>query len=140
MYEYENGSRLFSNTRQQAGCKNEISAIALGQRGRAVISEGGMRITGENAWEEKGRDNPFYQTEHDELFASIRKGVPINNGEYMAKSSLLAIMGRMAAYTGKEITWEQAMNSKEDLSPPRYAWDQPIQDPPIAIPGQTKFH
>ena len=60
----------------------------------------------------------MYQTEHDELFASIRNGKPINNGEYMAKSTLLAIMGRMAAYTGQQITWEMAMNSKEDLSPP----------------------
>ena len=65
----------------------------------------------------------MYQTEHDELFASIRAGKPINNGEYMAKSTLLAIMGRMAAYTGQEITWEMALNSKEDLTPPRYDWD-----------------
>ena len=65
----------------------------------------------------------MYQTEHDELFASIRNGKPINNGEYMAKSTLLAIMGRMAAYTGQEITWEMALNSKEDLSPGRYDWD-----------------
>ena len=54
----------------------------------------------------------MYQTEHDELFASIRSGKPINNGEYMAKSTLLAIMGRMAAYTGQEITWEMALNSQ----------------------------
>ena len=59
----------------------------------------------------------MYQTEHDELFASIRSGKPINNGEYMAKSTLLAIMGRMAAYTGQEITWEMVLKSKENLSP-----------------------
>ena len=59
----------------------------------------------------------MYQTEHDELFASIRNGKPINNGEYMARSTLLAIMGRMAAYTGQEITWEMAMNSKEVARP-----------------------
>ena len=81
----------------------------------------------------------MYQTEHDELFASIRGGKPINNGEYMAKSTLLAIMGRMAAYTGQAITWEQALNSKEDLSPPRYDWDVPLPVPPVAMPGQTKF-
>ena len=81
----------------------------------------------------------MYQAEHDELFASIRAGKPINNGEYMAKSTLLAIMGRMAAYTGQVITWEQALNSKEDLSPPRYDWDVKLPVPPVAIPGQTKF-
>ena len=53
----------------------------------------------------------MYQVEHDELFAGIRTGKPLNNGEYMAKSTMLAIMGRMATYTGQEITWEQAMNS-----------------------------
>ena len=59
--------------------------------------------------------------------------------EYMAKSTLLAIMGRMAAYTGQVITWEQALDSEEDLSPPRYDWDVPLSVPPVAIPGQTKF-
>ena len=81
----------------------------------------------------------MYQTEHDELFASIRAGKPINNGDYMAKSTLLAIMGRMAAYTGQEITWEMALNSKEDLSPPAYDWKVKLPDPPVAIPGVTKF-
>ena len=97
-----------------------------------------MWIKGENAWENREKDNNFYQAEHDELFASIRNGKPINNGEYMCKSTLVAIMGRMAAYTGQEVTWEQAMNSKEDLSPPKYAWG-PLTERPIAIPGQTKF-
>jgi hypothetical protein len=64
----------------------------------------------------------MYQNEHDDFFASIRKGTPINNGNYMAKSTMLAIMGRMAAYTGEEITWEQAMNSKEVLGPKEYEW------------------
>ena len=81
----------------------------------------------------------MYQTEHDELFAGIRAGRPLNNGEYMARSSLLAIMGRMAAYTGQAITWEQALNSRENLSPPSYAWDVRLPDPPVAVPGATPF-
>jgi hypothetical protein len=80
----------------------------------------------------------MYQTEHDELFASIRAGKPINNGEYMSLSTLLAIMGRMAAYTGQLITWEQALESQEDLTPAKYEWG-PIATPAIAMPGQTKF-
>ena len=79
------------------------------------------------------------QAEHDALFASIRRGEPINNGQYMAKSTLLAIMGRMAAYTGQVITWEQALGSEESLSPAQYDWDVPLSVPPVAIPGQTKF-
>ena len=66
----------------------------------------------------------MYQVEHDELFAGIRDGKPLNNGEYMAKSTMLAIMGRMATYTGQEITWEQAMNSQQDLSPSKYEWGE----------------
>ena len=77
---------------------------------------------------------------NDELrLASIRNGKPIYNGEYMARSTLLAIMGRMAAYTGQEITWEMAMNSKETLSPSRYDWDAQPPSVEVAIPGQTRY-
>lgn len=138
IYEYADGARLFSHCRQQAGCSNDISARVLGSLGTADISERRQVITGPNAWETRGRDNNFYQTEHDELFAGIRKGTPINNGDYMAKSSLLAIMGRMAAYTGQSITWDEAFNSKEDLTPPKYEWG-PLETPSVALPGVTKF-
>jgi hypothetical protein len=84
------------------------------------------------------RDDDMYQNEHNELIASIRSGKPINNGDYMTKSTLLAIMGRMATYTGKTITWEMALNSKEDLRPPKYEFG-PLPVPPVAKPGVTKF-
>src|SRR5690606_12259662 len=124
VYEFASGAKLFSNTRQMAGCKGDISASAVGTKGTARISERrrGLTINNPDRWTYEGPDNNIYQTEHDELFASIRSGQPINNGEYMAKSSLLAIMGRMATYTGQEITWEQAFNSQEDLSPEKYEW------------------
>jgi len=140
VYEYEDGTKLFSNTRQMPGCKNDMSAAAAGSKGRAFISEGrkGLRITGEVNWTYEGPENNIYQTEHDELFASIRKGQPINNGRYMALSTMLAILGRMVTYTGQMITWEQAINSKEDLSPPKYEWG-PLPTPPVAMPGITKF-
>ena len=81
--------------------------------------------------------NNMYQTEHDELFASIRAGKPINNGEYAASSTLLAIMARMAAYTGQVITWEMAMNSKE--AGPRGIRVGRCSAAPVARPGVTKF-
>jgi hypothetical protein len=56
----------------------------------------------------------------------------------MAHSTLLAIMGRMATYTGQQVTWEQALQSREDLSPPNYEWG-PAPDAPIARPGITKL-
>ena len=81
----------------------------------------------------------MFLTEHEELFASIRRGTPINNSDYMARSTLLAIMGRMAAYTGQEITWEMALNSREVLSPSRYDWDAQPPVAQVAVPGQTRF-
>jgi predicted dehydrogenase len=138
VYEYANGARLFSNCRQQAGCHNDMSCQVLGSKGTAEISERQPAILTDAPWRYRGPNNNIYQTEHDELFASIRNGKPINHGEYMAKSTLLAIMGRMATYTGQLITWEQAMNSREDLTPQKYEWGS-IPAPPVALPGVTQF-
>jgi len=142
VYEYADGTRLISSCRQQENCSNDMSAEVICSDGSAVLSDGkkGLVITDKNGRRPyTGRTNKMYQTEHDELFASIRSGKPINNGDYMAKSTLLAIMGRMAAYTGQAITWDMAMNSKEDLTPPKYDWDIALPAPPVAKPGFTKF-
>ncbi len=141
VYEYDSGVKLFSNCRQQKSCKNDISAHVIGAKGRADLSEHrkGLVIKTASDWYYTGPANDMYQTEHDELFRAIREGKPINNGEYMAKSTLLAIMGRMAAYTGQLITWEMALHSKEDLTPSKYDWNLKLPVPPVAMPGQTKF-
>ncbi|MDF1744110.1 MAG: gfo/Idh/MocA family oxidoreductase, partial [Gimesia sp.] len=83
------------------------------------------------------QDLPYVQ-EHAALFKSIRTDSPICNGEYAANSSLMAIMGRMASFTGKSITWEQARNSKEDLTPAEYTFG-PLNVAPVALPGKTQF-
>jgi predicted dehydrogenase len=138
IYEYANGAKLFSNCRQQPRCHSDMSSHVFGEKGTAEVSENRLQILSDHPWKHNGKDNDFYQAEHNELFAGIRNGKPINNGEYMAKSTLLAIMGRMATYTGQEIKWEQALNSKEDLSPKRYGWDAEPPPSPIAVPGITK--
>lgn len=141
VYEFANGAKFFSLCRQQAGCKNDMSAYVMGTKGTGTINENkdGLKLQGAQKWQYAGKHENMYQQEHNELFAGIRSGKPINNGEYMCKSTLLAIMGRMATYTGQLITWEMAMNSKEDLSPTKYAWDAAPPASPIALPGQTKF-
>ncbi len=143
-YEYENGVRVYSHCRRQAGCTNDISDHLLGTKGRCNLMK--YRIEGETNWRYEGPKPNGFIAEHEALFTSIRAGRPVNNGLYMAHSTMWAILGRMATYTGKTITWEQAMNSKEDLSPERYAWDaQPPILPdengnyPLALPGVTKF-
>lgn len=140
-YEFAGGPRLYSTCRQMAGCTNDMSVQVLGTRGTAHISERRLTIDAADSsrsWQHRGKDNNFYQTEHDELFAGIRSGKPLNNGEYMALSTLLAIQGRMSAYTGKAITWEQTLESQEDLTPAAYEWG-PLPEPPVAVPGMTKF-
>jgi predicted dehydrogenase len=141
VYEYASGARLYSTCRQMAGCDGDMSVQALGTSGIADLSEKRKSIRSQNAgqsWSRQDKDRNFYQIEHDELFASIRNAKPINNGEYMAYSTLMAVMGRMSAYTGKAITWEQALQSKEDLTPPRYDWG-PMPEPTVATPGVTQF-
>ena len=138
VYEWADGLKLFAYCRQQDGCASEVSDFVIGTKGTAEIMK--HQITGENPWKSKidPRQDDMYQNEHDELFASIRKGEPINNGDYMTKSTLLAIMGRMSTYTGQVITWEMALNSKEDLTPAKYEFGD-IATPPVAHPGVTKF-
>jgi predicted dehydrogenase len=147
VYTYANGVRCFSMCRQQDGCAQDVSDHIFGTKGVCDIeanrSESAIRLHGSRQpiWRHRagrhGTDD-MYQNEHDELFASIRSGKPIHNGDYMTKSTLMAIMGRMATYTGREITWEMALHSREDLTPPRYEFG-PLPVPPVAMPGVTKF-
>jgi len=139
VYDYPNGVKCFSYCRQQAGCASETKDYILGTRGRCEMMA--HTITGENPWrfrQARSQRGDMYQNEHNELFASIRSGNPINNGEYMAKSTLMGIMGRMVCYTGQAITWEQALSSREDLTPSRFEWG-PMPVPPVARPGITQF-
>ena len=80
----------------------------------------------------------MYQQEHDEMFAGIRSGNVLWTGDAMCNSTMMAIMARMAAYTGQTITWEQAWKSQEDLVPKQLALG-PIAMPPVAVPGVTKL-
>jgi predicted dehydrogenase len=138
IYEYKNGAKLFATCRQQAGCAGDISATIYGTKGIAYFSSRESYIQIDKRERYEGERNEIYQIEHNELFASIRRNDVINNGDYMSKSTLMAILGRMATYTGQKVTWEQAMNSAEDLSPSGYTWDAKPPLSEVAIPGITK--
>jgi myo-inositol 2-dehydrogenase/D-chiro-inositol 1-dehydrogenase len=139
VYEYASGARCFAYCRQQPDTHGDVSDWAFGTKGRALKRAFNYHeIFGENPWKFRGKTVDAYQTEHNELFASIRKGEPVNDGDYMAKSTLMGIMGRMASYTGKKITWEMALNSQEVLGPTSYEMG-PLPVPPVAIPGKTPF-
>jgi predicted dehydrogenase len=135
-YEFPNGVHLSAYCRQQDGTYTETSDFVVGSKGTLDVMN--HIITGVSPWRtpRKNLKDDMYQNEHDALFASIRAGKPINNGDYMTRSTRLAIMGRMATYTGQKITWDQVVNSGEDLSPAKYEWG-PLAVPPVAIPGKT---
>jgi myo-inositol 2-dehydrogenase / D-chiro-inositol 1-dehydrogenase len=139
-YLYANGVRAFLDNRQSEGCYNENADYILGSEGAITIGRGtAPRITGKVDWTWSGQRYDMYQKEHDMLFASIRRHDPINDGKRMATSTMLAMMGRMAAYTGQQLTWEQALNSQEKLFPEHLDWNGSLPLAPLAQPGVTKF-
>ncbi len=138
-YEYPNGVRLFSYCRQIRGCYNLVNDYIFGTKGIAeVLTFRIVDYKGNVLWKHSGPVKNMYDKQHEELIAGIRAGKPINDGEYMTNSTMMAILGRMAAYTGQHISWKDAWNSKEDLTPPQYEFG-PLPVPPVAKPGITKF-
>ena len=138
-YEYPGGIKMFFNCRQQPGTDSDVSSHVYGTKGVCHIETGKVETRdGETKWRYRGPKNIMHQTEHDELFAGLRSGRIINDGEFMSKSTMLAILGRMASYTGKKLTWQKGFDSQEDLSPAKYEWGAaPVAS--IAIPGVTQF-
>jgi predicted dehydrogenase len=137
VYEYTENVRGYHHCRHWVNTPPQVKDYILGSKGTADVFD--HRITGENKWHYRGpKTKLMYQVEHDEMFAAIRAGKPINNGEKAAGSTLLALMGRTVAYTGEVITPEMFLNSKEDLSPPSYEFG-PLAMRPVPVPGTTKF-
>jgi predicted dehydrogenase len=135
-YEYPNGVHVLSMCRQIPGCADDISEAVMGTKGSCVFKRG-YHIKGENTWEGADNEvNPYVQ-EHTDLIAHIRAGDPINELKNVAESTLTAIMGRMSAYTGKAVKWEQALQSRENRYPERVAWDVSLPGPQVPVPGKT---
>jgi predicted dehydrogenase len=140
VYEYPDDVRGYHQCRHWANTATRTADFVQGSKGRADVF--GRQISGPNKWRYRPADGAkpldMYQAEHNEMFAALRAGKPINNAEQAVGSTLLALMGRMAAYTGEVITVEQAMNSQESLVPSAFTWgDAPKR--PVPIPGVTKF-
>ncbi|MEX2244409.1 MAG: Gfo/Idh/MocA family oxidoreductase [Fimbriimonadaceae bacterium] len=133
-YEYEDGSKMMSTCRQIDGCYARVSEHIVGTKG---TSDANNWIRGENPWRWDGRREDPYMLEHKDMIASIRAGTPLNEGVQVAHSTLTAIMGRMSAYTGKEVTWDAALNSQETLVPAHFEFGMKLEVPPVAVPGTT---
>ena len=134
---------MFGQTRQILGCWNSSSVHAHGSQGYSNLSRG--RIEGANPWRFRGADPNCYQTEHDVLMEAIRQNKPHSEVEYGATSTMTAILGRMAAYSGKRLDWETAFNSTLELGPEEYTLEgrAPVTPDaegnyPAALPGVAK--
>lgn len=136
-FEYPNGVRVTSWSRQIDKTAGRVSEHLVGTKGRADLASGVARISGANGWtwKNKAAPNPYVQ-EHVDLIRSVRSGTPINEGRQVAESTLAAIMGRMAAYTGQEVTWDFATKSKLDLFPKKLEFG-PLACAEVAMPGKT---
>lgn len=149
-FTYEDGTILNSQCRHMPNTMNRVEETFSGSTGRATLSGDGKGIItdlkGKVIYNHRGKEDPNpYQTEHDILFAAIRDNKPYNNAEIAAKSTMSAIMGRMATYSGQVITWNEALNSEMSLMPKTFAWDAETPTKPdaqghypIPTPGITK--
>jgi predicted dehydrogenase len=157
-YTFADGTRLFAQGRTIAGCWNQWGCIIHGAKGSAMVGEGipepkiyrGYQCKRDNVtWQySKGKPCNPYQREHDLLFDAIRQNTPYNEAERCAKAAMTGILGRMAAESGKEVTWEAGINSSLELAPGLEtiaSLDAPAPTPPdagghypIAMPGTTK--
>lgn len=135
-FEYPNGARVHSMCRQQEGTSAYVGEQLIGTKG---MTNGSSWIRGENAWRWEGEEKNPYVQEHVDNIAAIRAGTPLNEGRQVAESVLTAIMGREAAYTGLDVTWDDVLNSDQNLAPA--AWEfGPMPVPPIPVPGVTKIN
>ena len=149
-FTYADGTILNSQCRHIPNTMNRVEETFSGSKGRVTLSGDGKGIitdlSGKVLYNHRGKEDPNpYQTEHDVLFDAIRNNKPINNAEYGAKSTMTAIMGRMATYSGQVIKWEEALNSEISIMPKNFAWDAETPTKPdangrypIPTPGVTK--
>jgi predicted dehydrogenase len=135
-YEYPKDVHMMSMCRQIDGCENNVSEALVGTKGTCrpdqYVINGKHVVT--RAQDKKAGDP--YVREHTDLIASIRAGKPLNELKNVAESTLTAIMGRMSAYTGKAITWDDALSKGEDLFPKKLDWNSSIPVVAVAMPGR----
>ncbi len=136
-YEWANGTIAVLKTRYQDGCYNDQSDVIIGTKGRCEFKGTSALIKGATPWRYEGPKPASHQIEHDELFAELRAGKIPNDGDRMAQSTMMGIMGRMSAYTGKEVTWEKALASKLDTMPKDLSWEMKLPVGEVPVAGRT---
>lgn len=138
-YEYANGVLAVFKIRGWNGCHNDFRLEIVGTKGRCSLAWSSATITGAVNWKYKGLPRAMHQIEHEELFKALRAGSPPNDGDSMMKSNLMALMARESAHTGREVTWDMALKSQQNLMPANLDWNMKLDVPALPIPGITKF-
>ena len=150
VYKFPSGLELYASTRQQLGCDRLFDMVVTGTKGRCDgKSKTNYTISGDKPWVSIPKRKPGtrrkrvraagqlgHQLEHDAMYAALRAGKYINNGDYYAKSTLMAIMGRDSAYLGKEIFLKDVIANPQRLVPENITWDMKLPDWKVAMPGQ----
>lgn len=139
-YKYPTGQHVYFTCRQQDKTDRLVDERVLGTKGQAILLDGHVIYdrNGKETWRYEGPKPNMWQQEHVELFQALREGKTINNGDYMCNSTMLAVMGRLAGYTGKTLSWDECINDQQRLGPTEYAWTD-FTPEPVAIPGKTKL-
>jgi predicted dehydrogenase len=135
-YTYPNGAKVVHQCRQTDGTDPRVNEYYWGTKGSADPAKG---IKGEKRTRKDESLGIAYVQEHKDLVEAITTGKPVNEGVRLAESSLSAIMGRMSAYTGKEVSWEQATGSKLDLWPKEPLAFGPYPVPAVPMPGKDQL-
>jgi predicted dehydrogenase len=135
-FEYANGVKMFSQSRQMDKVDSKVGEFIAGTKGASDCNRY-IRRSGGGNWRFREQDVNPYQQEHQDLIASIRAGKPLNEAQQTAEATLMAIMGRESAYSGQLVEWDQILNSNHRLGPEKYELG-PLPFPEVAIPGQYK--
>lgn len=137
-YEWADGTRATMAQRQISNLShNDNTDYIVGAKGTGTVHFAAADMVGpDGQWKTEAPKKTMYQLEHDALFASIRKNQPLREADKMARSTLMGLMGRMAAYTGAAVTWDDLIKSNEDLFPKELDWNGRLAIAPMATPGK----
>lgn len=147
VYDFPRGVRVYALCRTIDNCYNENSSLILGTKGRCDLLN--LRIEGETNWRHQADRSKYnaYDLEQEALFNAVRRGEPLNNGEYMVRSSQIVVMGQLSCYTGRRLSWEEIERSNWSYPPAGEVHDQtepPVRPSadgtyPVFIPGVTQI-
>jgi len=147
VYEFKSGARLYALCQTRVNCYPSWNDIIMGSKG--ACNWNACQIQGETNWRYQGPQNDPHQEEQNILIGSIREGKPVNHGDTMIDSTYMAVMGQIACYTGKPVTWDEMMAADFEFLPKvtdvRLDMEPPVKPDatgnyPLPKPGFTKYY